>query len=90
MEKRQKLTLAERKKWQSPLPRSRNNQQLTQEKPSVGKKGARGQSEGMASKAPGKGIVGTKSGRKKPGRAKQMAGGEKQAAKHKKPRAAKK
>jgi hypothetical protein len=86
MEQRKKLPLAERKTWQAPVKRPRQGYQDIQEKPSVGKKGARGQSAGMASKAANKGTVGKKAAQKKSGRAKQESGKEKQAAQHKHPR----
>lgn len=88
MEQRKKLTLAERKQLHPKTKSRRTSHQDLQDKPSVGKKGLRGQAAGLASKVAGKGIVGKQAISKKPGRAKQASGKEKQAARHKKPRRA--
>ncbi|MBA4150493.1 MAG: hypothetical protein H0X66_20470 [Verrucomicrobia bacterium] len=83
MEQRKKLTLAERKQLHPKTARRRTGHQDPQDKPNFGKKGARGQSEGLASKVVGLGTVGKQAIRKKPGRAKQAAN---KGAHHKKPR----
>ena len=85
MEQRKKPTQAERKQMRPKSRSRRTGHQNLQDKPVAGKKGARGQSAGLASKVAGKGIVGKKVERKKSGAAKQASGKEKQAARHKRP-----
>jgi hypothetical protein len=83
MEQRKGITLAQRIKMHPAKdPRRRVSEQDPQDKPNRGKKGARGQAEGIRSKNSTKAKVRTT--RKKPGRMKQTATARLQASKRRK------